>query len=70
MFDEGLNIYDMFYAAEGDFETHIEKLNEYGLKLMNLEWLNGHLIDSNNLVLMKLGKGQNTYCYASALNQE
>ena len=70
MFDEGLNIYDMFYVAEGDFETHIEKLNEYGLKLMNLEWLNGHLIDSNNLVLMKLGKGKNTYCYASVLNRE
>lgn len=70
MFSKGLQIYDIHSVSIEDLDIYIDKLSEYGLKIVDLEWLDGHLSGRDNFMLVQLGKGQNILRYASTENQD
>lgn len=64
----GYGVYD-YHPSYDDFDSHLQKLDEYGIRLVGMEWLDGCLLDRDNGMLLKLGQLEegetNTWCYAS-----
>lgn len=63
-----IGVYD-YHPSYDDFDSHLQKLDEYGIRLVGMEWLDGCLLDRDNGMLLKLGQLEegetNTWCYAS-----
>lgn len=56
MLTSGLNVYDLIIPVSTNLSKYVQSLDEYGIKLDSIEWLDGHFLNKNNMLLLKLGK--------------
>ena len=75
LLSDDLGVYDVFPQST-DFETYVNQLNEYGIKLKSMEWLDTqHLYNRDNVALVELAaleigeENQIYYCNESGRNQ-